>query len=409
MRIVGKAFLLFTFVATLTLPLTPTLSAGQSTGTKPAAAPTGGNQSNQKGQPTPTGSTPASNAPFESQMLAYAATDHIAAAIAAKACENLNHKSIVVIYDSASFSNVLAYTSFNQETKMLADAYRQLAERLGVTYGKSETASIAGAEAVVSLLAQLATASNTEGASSITIADTTMQIKIAHELVTNCKVPEAPADLSSGVQAVPVGQKPTPPPRSFVPVVIAPQFGTAIHGGNGAQSDEEAAEADVLTDFNFIETYISKQLAKLTKGPTTPEGLEYTELNTLFAAFIQKTFAVNATTGVPSFSLIVQGDVLDKLLKREETVVIFSQVLAAGGTMKTRKNLLTSLSVGDLISYSGGAVVAVAILQTRCAAAPCSPIAFSDVFRYRTPFGRLHKPTNVAHVLDGANFEDKLP
>jgi hypothetical protein len=86
--------------------------------------------------------------------------------------------------------------------------------------------------------------------------------------------------------------------------------------------------------------------------------------------FIQSTFAINATTGIPQFSLIVQGDILDTLLKQDQTVVIFEQVLAAGGTTKIPKNLLTSLSVGDLMSYSGGAVVAVAILQSRCPQAP---------------------------------------
>jgi hypothetical protein len=321
---------------------------GQGPGNQGGGNQGGGNQGggNQKGQgglnnPTQSGS----NAPFESQMMAYAATDHIAAAIAAKACDNLDTGKVAVIYDPTAFSSLLAYTAFEQQATMLVNAYKALAEELDVDFAQAQTASLATAQTVVGILAQLATASNTENASTIAIADITLQTKIAQELLTHCKIPEAQAN-SGGVVAVPQGQPPPQPLRTKVPVVIAPQFGVAIHEYLGTDDEEEAKkqiEAKISAVLG-MKTSASKALKDAQKADTP--GADYKELNGLFDSFIQATFGTNATTGMPQYSMIVQGYVLNQLLKTKTTIVVFEQVLAAGGTARDRKNLFTSLTVG---------------------------------------------------------------
>ena len=152
-----------------------------------------------------------------------------------------------------------------------------------------------------------------------------------------------------------------------------------------------------------------------------------TDINGLYDNFMNSLLQVNASTGVSGSASVIQGYQLAMLLKgvteaKESTAkdsskpeekacgtysnqvqrpafVLLASVVSAGGTERVHKTLWTALSIGDKITYSGGAVVNVSLWR----ADSTSPI-YVDVLRYRTPFYRMKDPSNVDGVDSGDNL-----
>jgi hypothetical protein len=113
-------------------------------------------------------------------------------------------------------------------------------------------------------------------------------------------------------------------------------------------------------------------------------------IETLITSVGQNQTQLQATTtnpGMPGITSILQGAELENQLNADNTYLLYADVVAAGGTQKDIKNILTVLFTGDWLHYSGGLVVNVGLVTTK------NPtIVFGDTLRYRTDFTTVKKP-----------------
>jgi hypothetical protein len=99
------------------------------------------------------------------------------------------------------------------------------------------------------------------------------------------------------------------------------------------------------------------------------------------ASATQSTPAASPSSSQSSGSVsLVQGAELENLIEKDNTFILYADVVAAGGTQRDIKNVLTLLT-GDWISYSGGAIVNVALIKSKQ-----TRLVFADALRYRTDF-----------------------
>src|SRR4029077_3041425 len=63
------------------------------------------------------------NAPFESQMLSYAAIDKIAMDIVQEVCSRVKSGDTIVLYDATAFGDLLAYRTYVQQAMLVQAAY----------------------------------------------------------------------------------------------------------------------------------------------------------------------------------------------------------------------------------------------------------------------------------------------
>src|SRR5216683_3675842 len=96
-------------------------------GTGRVAADGGGKNAQAPNAQQSPGNTPSSsNAPFESQMLAFGALDQISQAIAQRACTQAPANSTIVVYDQNAFASLQAYQGFNANALSLLNAYQSI-------------------------------------------------------------------------------------------------------------------------------------------------------------------------------------------------------------------------------------------------------------------------------------------
>ncbi len=328
-------------------------------------------------------------APFESQMLAYASVDKIAADIIKQTCQALpeTEKSNVVLYDQTAFGNLVAYNSYVQQALLVEAAYNGFALPPIPSLVTREHAPTAAVQEVASVIMQFAQSTNSQSGSSITIPDPAIIEKLAHDLQgTPCP-----------------GKKVTSyyPPYGFASTEeeqhkeidgISQNIKDIVNAKNAAETRFEAGKFDAN----------SRQAAELKTA------------NDLYTAFLQSLYSVNQSTGTPQMSSVIQGYRLAKILQTKNTSVLVEQFYAAGGTVQDRKNVITSLTTGDWISYGGGAVIGFALIQGECNYAvniqdKCDVFVLADVLRYRTPPTKIHKPTDVSNIQEGDNFDEKPP
>jgi hypothetical protein len=325
------------------------------------------------------------NGPFESVMLSYAAVDKISQDIVSKTCNampklELGHPimATIVLYDANAFANVVAYRSFVQQAQLVEAAY------LGFALPPPPPPPHVGPTAmvfdVISAITQLATATTSQSGSSITIPDAAIVTKLGHDLLKGC------------------GDK--------LVTVIYPPFATSTTDSESIDDTNEiAGKIKKIVD--------AKQAAEkaLTDGKypkDSPEVARFNAANDLFAAFLKGLSGANQDTNAPQLDSILRGYQLQKILESDYTYILMEQFMAAGGTMQDRKNLISSLTTGDWISYSGGAVVSYALYESKCKGpgGKCNPIKLLDVERYRTPLVHMQNPTDSSHVREGDNFTE---
>lgn len=245
-------------------------------------------------------------------------------------------------------------------------------------------------------------ASSTNTASPFTIPDSAMAVSLSHQFMRLC--------AAGGT-------------KNKVKIKYYPLFGSAPK-----LSDATASLNAVLGSLNAVRSKIQQDVlsGKATStmgiGPPTSGGTPGTtsnaltdllkDLNTQYDALMAtlttsvaqnqtQTQAQNPTapagTGLGTTS-ILQGAIVESDLKDENTYVLFANVVAAGGTQFDYKNALTVLFLGDIITYSGGAVADVALTKSTD-----DSLLLADTVRYRTQFHRLHHPDGRADNVDGEN------
>lgn len=386
--------------ALISIGLIPILaSAAMSQGKKGPTAPAS--------IPSPAASAPSSsNAPFESQMLAFGGLNIIAANVAGTVCKNAEDGTTVVIYDQTSFASIQAYEAFVANIRVLFASYQTLItpptaatnDTEENTYGIGLSSTIDPFSDATSLLSALAVASNTESAGAITIPDSAMAISLTKQFrnADSCK-------------------------NKNLKIIYPPLFGsgsTSDYASADLQSeikklDKIRRRAQVQVD-GLNAAFIKEHGTGSTGDVVLTSAL--TDINGLYDAFMNSLLQVSPSSGIIGSAAVIQGYQLAVALRGpkvtvtasngNETVtyphpayVLLASIASAGGTQHNHKNIWTALWSGDKITYSGGLVVNVALWKSL----DSQPI-YVDVLRYRSPLTRISSPSNTANVADGDNL-----
>jgi hypothetical protein len=136
---------------------------------------------------------------------------------------------------------------------------------------------------------------------------------------------------------------------------------------------------------------LKKQQAAIDAGQTALEKDGGTEqvvaglraAKTLHEALIAVLVKGDEKGGIPALGALLFGGRLAKILAEPGTYTLQAEVATAGGTYRTRKNLWTTMFTGDLLSYSGGAVVSYKLFNNK------SEIALATTYRHATGFTKF--------------------
>ena len=261
-----------------------------------------------------------SSAAIESQMLAYGGLDHIASAIAAKVCPQIdaNTSHTVVIYDQASFASVQSYEAFIANAKAIMAAYEtllpedndpdhydkktlnnKLKEQGEKEHPKKFEPRALGLSSTIdpfsdatALLSAIAVSSNSESPASIVIPDSAMAVAITRELK------QYPACSSKGIS-----------------VIYPPLFGNS--------SSTDVSSTDIQTDLqkvHDVRDFVTKgadaqntRWIAANRGTGTPPSGNpvltgaLSDVNTMYDSFMNSLLQMNSSTGTLGSSSVIQG------------------------------------------------------------------------------------------------------
>jgi hypothetical protein len=382
-------------IAALLLALGATFPSdicAQKSGASPAQGQVAGGAAGQTGG----GSTPY----FETQMLAYGGANQLSEAVAQEVCKSIDPTTqpTVVIFDQTSFQNLQAWQSFVTSALVLEKAYGTLLQPQVVSRVLPPPPShgpflslfpITSGSDFASLVTALAS-STTNTASAFTIPDSAMAVSLAHQFprVKDC---------------------------AQVNLIYYPLFGSYVD-----PKDAGNKVTSVLANINKLRNYI--QLNVTFSSNNDPRFLLYTDLNNQYDQLLKSissssgsgqgaqsaggqstpggasgagspTTSASTSTGSSTGSTsLIQGAELNDLLMQDNTYILYADVVAAGGTQRDRKNIITLLT-GDWISYSGGLIVNVALINSSD-----TSLIFSDTLRYRTGNHHLSNPVESSQI-----------
>lgn len=333
---------------------------------------------------------------FETQMLAYGGVNQLSETVAEEVCRIIEPKSnpTIVIFDQSSFQNLQAWQSFITSALVLEKAYGTLLEadvaEQAVTSSSGKNRAFAfipitSGQDLASLITALAS-STTNTASAFTIQDSTMAVSLAHQFLRdgNCH----------GVN-----------------LVYYPLF-----GGYVDPSKAGGLVTGALEKVNALRNYI--QLNVTFSSNNDPRFVLFNDLNTQYDQLLKSISSspgqgqasqtgggapnpagspagaptATSPSSSPGASSLIQGAELNELLFQDNTYVLYADVAAAGGTQRDRKNIIT-LITGDWISYSGGLIINVALINSKD-----TSLKLSDTLRYRTSNHHISPPIESGNV-----------
>ncbi len=346
----------------------------------------------QKGGASPAQSQPASQAGggatpyFETEMLAYGAANQLSAAIAQKICnarpQIVPANATVIIFDQQSFQNLAAWQSFVAGTQALKDAYNTLDP--DANFNAMGGFLLGGADLGSLITAIAASTSNT--ASTFTIQDSSMAVSLMHQMQRlNCNVRlvyyplfGSYADLDSATSLVKNTLMVLNTARQDIQnnVICRTDPATLQQSCVAATDPRGAAFADLNSQYDMLLKDFLTLPGQSAGGPggggqnSPPNGAQNTG----------SPNSASPSSGSSGAISLVQGAELQQLTKKDDTYILYADVVAAGGTQRDVKNLFT-LFTGDWLSYSGGLIVNVALVKSKE-----TRLEFSDTLRYRTDF-----------------------
>jgi hypothetical protein len=367
------------------------------------------------------GSQGAGSAFFETQMLAYGAVNQLSYVIARAVCANdqVPPGSTIIIFDPTSFQNLQAWQAFKSSAEALTAAYETLLRPEQVVstltpqhFNADETLSvmtsgpfISSATDLASLLGAIA-ATTTNTASPFTIPDSAVAVSLLHQFERTCRgsdrAPKAfnlkyyplfggapdyntaqalvkaaldrPNSLRQKIQQLPEFMNPVPNAQNQ-PNPNPPPAGQGVNPNPTPGANTTNPRFSVFAELNAIyDQLLTTLITSIAQNQSPPQG------------GTQGGTTGPITTGVTS---ILQGAEIENALQGPDTFVLFADVAAAGGTQRDRKNLVSILTVGDFITYSGGLVVDFALVK----AGPDEDLIMADTLRYRTKNDRLKHPS----------------
>lgn len=385
-------FVLAFVVFAMLLPVSLVAQKSQKGGGTPA----GGSQSQGGGGAGPSsggGSSPF----FETEMLAYGGVNELAYAIANTVCSSgaIAPGAQIIIYDQTSFQNLQAWQAFKGTGAMLESAYRTLlpppaagapatgtgtfASPAATGASASPAAFFAGSD-VANLIGALA-ASTTNTASTFTLPDSAVAVSLLHQFA---RIPGCPARLSV----------------KYYPL-------------KGDSADSLAATTSlqaVVEPVNAARRQVQLLVNGVADATKSAPYLVFGDLNTqydLWLGSLITSIAQNQTPSPftpgpnPGITSLLQGAELEKALTGANTYILYANAVAAGGTQRDRKNILT-LFVGDFITYSGGVIMNFGVVKP-----VGNTVVMADVLRYRSPNTRLHD-AHESKLVESVDSEDNV-
>ena len=118
-------------------------------------------------------------------------------------------------------------------------------------------------------------------------------------------------------------------------------------------------------------------------------------LNSFLSAYTQP---VGSAT-VPAYAQLGSALQLLFALAQKNTAILFLEGSAAGGTQRVTKNLLTNLFWGNIISYSGGAVIAYGLIDVQHGA-----LLTANTYHVLSPYTHINTPKHAKDLNDGDNL-----
>jgi hypothetical protein len=374
-----------------------------------ASSATSPSASNSSTGATTSAQTQASNAPFESQMLAYGAVDQIVDQAVREVCARSSsdtNKITVVLYDQQAFAAIGQYKAFEASVGYLTKQYESLRDTIAppvTAAGPGGTGSTSSTNPFIAVAPQIATliqSSRQETPSSISLSNTAIALSTINKLKEGC------------------AQKDTQPPNLKFKDIIYPPLYLSIQPPSPVRvfatlDDLFKFRSQVARHLDSIDD-ISKASAKDKQIAATYAQLEQS-LSTILTTFLG-TDPSSGSAGIISLS---QGQEIAELLapsgNASKVFVLYLSAITGGGTQRIYRNLFTNLFWGDIISYSGGAVISCALfeaaglIENKNQNVPALKLLWADTLRYRTPTTKIASPSNnqgVESAKRGDNLND---
>jgi len=293
---------------------------------------------------------------------------------------------------------------------------------------------------LISLLSAVAISSNVETPGQITIPDSNMAVALTREIKATCKSKKltiiypplfgsgsstdySSADIQTEIQKL--------DDIRAVATRYVDDRNTTFVPPNSSQTTTGSTTPPPKTE-PLAQTQTTKSTVT---GSATATGdsvlvAALADINTLYDSFMNSLLQVNSSTGVIGSASVIQGFQLATLLRgiqsdcqvmgevknrpedplkipewysnwyKSPAFILLASIANAGGTERDHKTIWTALSSGDVITYSGGVIVNVALWQ----ADSIAPI-YSSPLRFRVPFSDVIRPVN----LNGVDAGDNLP
>jgi hypothetical protein len=388
----GRLLALVPILALLSAADALAASAGKgSTGDGSSADASGGGKGSQGPAATQDGAAGSPAGRVEASMLAYTASDRIAAHIATQIRDGRQ----VVIYDPATFAELQAYDAYATIVSTFEAAY--VAARgpgRGPSSRAAATTGVAAAQTIVSTLAALR--SSTEfAAQPVDLSADALIAQLAAHLSTPVIVPkillvEPPASAPNPTPdhdcanvsypittqlacllQVRAGTPPDGPDAKFVDKLFEAFFG-ALMGAGTSSSTADKQDAGMS-----IPGVSSRSAPAPAAAPAAPTG-------------------TSQASGFQLLAAIVQGRRL-KLQLNPNSHLLVLEVTAAGGASRIRHNFWVELfyTTPDP-AFNGGAVVTYLLINPGTSA-----VEKAEVLRYMVGYGKFR---NAEIVTAPANF-----
>ena len=144
---------------------------------------------------------------------------------------------------------------------------------------------------------------------------------------------------------------------------------------------------------------LALQEAEATDGPIRDQ---YRVINGLVDQLTAGLVKTDEKSGVNALGLLTKAQDVVKYLDAAEgnTYVLFTKSVTAGGSYRIRRNLWTTVFTGDMLSYSGGAVVCFMLFDNG------GKTISADTLRYMTGFTKFKK---LPKSPKGDNFKTSKP
>ena len=138
--------------------------------------------------------------------------------------------------------------------------------------------------------------------------------------------------------------------------------------------------------FEYNAQAILKLNAEQAKKPGERDAKVISELEALtqrFEEFVKGLELLSSDAESAALYSLAQAASLEEILRKDNSYILFAQVIAEGGSNRTRNSLFTTIFTGNRISYSGGVVVNYSLFDRD------GSIMFSDVVYHNTGFTRM--------------------